>query len=143
MKLLCSIFVIISSIGLAFAAEDKLSVTDAWARPVILENRPGAAYFIIQNNSSLDDKLIKATSELAARIELHKVENVAGIMKMSQTVDIPVAANSKTEVRPGGYHLMLFGLTEKLAVGGALPLTLTFEHAGEVKITAHIMKKAP
>lgn len=127
----------------AFADEGKLSVTDAWARPVILQNRPGAAYFIIRNDTDRADKLIRVTSPLADRVELHLHKHDGDVMKMMRVEGIPVAAYGSTAVKPGGYHLMMFGLKKKLAVDDELPLTLTFEHAGEIKVMAKVRKTPP
>ncbi|PCI33923.1 MAG: hypothetical protein COB54_02685 [Alphaproteobacteria bacterium] len=143
MKFLISLIVILSSYTVSLAADSKVMVTDAWARPVILMNRPGAAYFVIHNHSDVADKLIAASTPLAERIELHVHKHLDGVMKMERVQDIPVAAQGMTTVKPGGYHLMMFGLTKKLAVGDELPLTLTFAHAGEITVTAKVQKKAP
>ena len=143
MKLIFSIILILGSISVSFAEGGVLSIRQAWARPVILMNRPGAAYFTMQNESGVADKLIKASSSLAERIELHVHRHEGGIMRMEQVTDIPVPAHESTMVKPGGYHLMLFGLKKKLAVGDELPLTLTFFHAGEIKVKAGVMKNAP
>ena len=42
------------------------------------------------------------------------------------------------EMKPGGYHIMLMGLAEPLKEGDEVDLTLTFEKAGEVKVTARV-----
>ncbi len=141
--LLCSVFMLTGLVPYSFAGEGKLSIIDPWARPVIIENRPSAAYFIIRNDSHADDQLIRVSSPLAERIELHVHRHEGGVMKMEQVENIPVPAHGTMAVEPGGYHLMLFGLRKKLATGDELPLTLTFKYAGEIRTTAKVMKKAP
>ena len=37
---------------------------------------------------------------------------------------------------------MLLGLTRKLETGATVPLTLVFEHAGEVKVDVKVQMKA-
>ena len=143
MKFLISLIVVLNSYAVSFAADAMIMVTDAWARPVILMNRPGAAYLTIHNHSEQADKLIAASTPFAERIELHVHKHLDGVMRMERVQDIPVAAQGMTTVKPGGYHLMMFGLNKKLAVGDELPLTLTFAHAGEVKVNAKVQKKAP
>ena len=146
MKLLLKLFFFIStcvlSISYAAADEGKLSVVDVWSRPTILLDRPGAAYFTIINNAAHADKLIKATTPLADRVELHVHQHEDGVMRMLEVDHIPVAANGKTEVKPGGYHLMLFGLTQKLGMGDSLPLILKLEQSGEIAVNATISKDA-
>ena len=36
----------------------------------------------------------------------------AGVMKMREVKAVDIAANGKTELKPGGYHIMLVGLTD-------------------------------
>jgi copper(I)-binding protein len=55
-------------------------------------------------------------------------------MRMRPVADIPVPANGSVTLQPGGLHLMLIGLTQPLAVGQSVPVTLRFERAGEVTI---------
>jgi periplasmic copper chaperone A len=42
------------------------------------------------------------------------------------------------ELKPGGYHLMLMGLKQKLEVGATFPLTLTFAKAPPVTVTVTV-----
>ncbi len=86
--------------------------------------------------------MIGASSSKAERVELHVHKHDMGVMKMMKVDAIPVKAHGTVLVKPGGYHLMLFGLKEKLKVGDTLPLTLKFEHADEMKIMAKVMKKS-
>jgi len=127
----------------SYAGEGKLEIEGAWTRPVILENRPTAVYFTIKNNTNGSDKLIKAVSALATRIGFHTHKHENGVMKMVQIENIPVPANSILKVEPGGYHLMVFGLSMKFRVGDEFPLVLTFAKAGRVAVIARVMKKAP
>lgn len=44
---------------------------------------------------------------------------------------------------PGGYHVMLIGLTGDLTEGMTFDLTLTFEKAGDVIIPVTVQRAAP
>ena len=48
---------------------------------------------------------------------------------LDQGLTIP--AGEEVALKPGGGHVMISGLTSPLHVGGALKLTLRFEHSGE------------
>ena len=48
------------------------------------------------------------------------------------------APGAPTVLAPGGLHIMLIGLKQKLAPGDSVPLTLVFEHAGEITIEAPV-----
>lgn len=147
MKILVSVFLLFAIPHMSFAGEGHLQITQAWARPVILQGRPGVAYFTIRNDTDREDVLVGVSSPLAERTELHMTRSEGGparvVMKMIAVKNIPVAAHSVVAVKPGGYHLMLFGLRKKLVPGDDLPLILTFARAGEIKVMAKVGKKAP
>ncbi len=114
-----------------------LTISDAWVRPPAVADQPGAAYLVIQNNGAAD-KLLAVTSEVAQRIELHESAMANGMMSMSPVPSIEVPANGRAELKPGGFHMMLLGLTRPLKVGDKVPLTLNFEKAGKVPVTADV-----
>lgn len=92
-----------------------------------------AAYIVIHNTTDKDDTLIGASADWAERIELHEVKPDAhGVMKMQQIPNMPLAAQSELELKPGGYHMMIFGVKNKLAQGTEQTITLEFEKAGKI-----------
>jgi copper(I)-binding protein len=98
-----------------------------------------AAYMVIRNGSAQEDKLLSAAGDVAKTIELHTVENKDGVMQMRPVEGgIPVPANGQAELKPGGYHVMLIGLTRELKPGDTVKLTLTFEKAGTREVTAEV-----
>jgi copper(I)-binding protein len=60
------------------------------------------------------------------------------MMAMREVPAIDVPAGSRVELAPGGLHLMLFDLLEDLQAGDTFELTLVFENAGEVTVTAEV-----
>ncbi|PKP62731.1 MAG: hypothetical protein CVT86_07040, partial [Alphaproteobacteria bacterium HGW-Alphaproteobacteria-8] len=50
-----------------------------------------------------------------------------------------LAPGAPAVLAPGGLHVMLMGLTAPLAAGDALPLTLIFEKAGSVTLSAPVI----
>ena len=61
-------------------------------------------------------------------------------MQMRPVDALPVSQSSPVKLTPGGYHLMLTGLTRPLAVGDTFPLTLTFAQAGSISTTVKVEK---
>jgi periplasmic copper chaperone A len=41
-------------------------------------------------------------------------------------------------LKPGGYHIMLINLARDLKAGEAIKLTLVFQNAGKIAVTAQI-----
>ena len=83
---------------------------------------------------------VSASSDAAGKVELHEMKNVNGMMSMSPVKQIDVPAHGKTELKPGGLHIMLFDLKKRPAPGDTLALTLTFDDGTKVPVTATIRK---
>ena len=60
------------------------------------------------------------------------------MVMMRPVGEIVVPAGGKAELKPGGYHLMLFDLKRALRTGQSIPLVLTFRDAGKVSVTATV-----
>ncbi|MBW8859702.1 MAG: copper chaperone PCu(A)C, partial [Caulobacter sp.] len=56
---------------------------------------------------------------------------------------VTLAPGAKVAFAPGGYHLMLMGLTRAQAVGGKVPLTLVFADGRRVKIELSVENGPP
>ena len=67
---------------------------------------------------------------------MHETLNVNGALRMAALKMVDVPARARVEFKPGGKHLMLFGLPATLKPGDELTLTFTFEKAGAVPVTA-------
>lgn len=115
-----------------------ITITDAWVRSSPMMERAGAAYMVIENSGAADDKLLSVTSDVSATIELHETKDVGGKMEMAQVMEIVVPAGGQAELKPGGYHVMLFDMEQGLTVGDKVNFTLNFEKAGAVTITAEV-----
>jgi copper(I)-binding protein len=118
-----------------------ITVSDAWARTSPMMERAGAAYMVLQNNGAAEDKLLSVESDVAQTIELHETKEMNGMMQMSPVPNIPVPAGGKTELKPGGLHVMLIGLNRELKAGDKVQLTLNFEKAGKVPVTAEVKEQ--
>jgi copper(I)-binding protein len=96
-----------------------------------------AAYVTITNNGDADDRLIAAKSAIARKVEIHTMEMLDGVMKMRLIEGgVPISTGEKLVLAPGGLHVMLMGLNTILAAGSQHDITLVFEKAGEVTLSA-------
>jgi copper(I)-binding protein len=113
-------------------------VAEAWARPGAA-GAESAAYLTITAPGGQADALLSASSPAANMVQLHEVSTDAQGMTGMQHIDrLDIPAGETVRLEPGGYHLMLMGLTAELAVGGTIELTLVFERAGNVVVEAEI-----
>lgn len=129
-------------VALAVWAEERTSiaVSEAWVRPTIGEGRVTAAYMTIQNIGTDTDVLRSASSPKAARVEIHETKMTdEGVMKMRPVENgLTVDRGGAVSMKPGGLHIMIMGLDEKLREGATLPLTLDFAKAGKVQLTVPV-----
>lgn len=120
------------------AAHSTIQVNTAWSRELPPTAPVGAAFLSIENHSDQPDRLINANSSIAEITELHAHIHEGDVMRMVKVDAIDVPAHGKLILEPGGYHVMLIDLKKPLVAGEQLPLTLQFEHGGQVDVTVDI-----
>jgi hypothetical protein len=103
-----------------------------YAVPSLAGVSHGAAYLRgIDNRGDQPDRLLSASSPVAARVELHHMALDAGVMRMREVAAIELPPHTVTPLRHNGpYHLMLMDLKQPLKDGDRFDLTLNFERAG-------------
>ena len=133
----------------AFAHGSKvgdLNIGHPYATPSLPGTRTGAAYITtLENTGAQPDRLLRASTPVAARVEMHEMKlDAGGVMRMRETDAIVVAPRQPIRMRPGlGLHLMLVDLTQPLKEGDTFPMTMEFERAGkvEVKVVVQVPKQ--
>ena len=116
----------------AAGAQTPITFETPWTRAAGAGGQ--GAGFITIRNAGAADRLLSATTPAAGRTELHTMIRDGDIMRMRQLPEIAVPAGGAVTLAPGGLHIMLIGLTQPLAVGEEVPLTLVFERAGPVTV---------
>jgi|SRR5690625_944685 len=116
------------------------TISDAYARATPPGAAVGAVYFKLHNQDNQADRLLRADSPVAERTEIHTHTMTDGVARMHEVPAIELPPGEVVTFQPGGYHIMLIELTAPLTAGETLPLTLTFELAGEVSLTVPIRK---
>jgi hypothetical protein len=100
----------------------------------------GAAYMVIENRGQQPDRLLRASTPQAAKVELHTIMREGDIMRMREVPAIEIPAGGRTELKPGGLHVMLMGLKAPLREGESFALGLEFEKAGRIEVPVRIEK---
>jgi len=148
MKLLTGILA--SALALAAAgaeaAEQRLgglAITQAWAAPPSAAKRTGSIYLTIRNAGPEPDWLIAAHSPAAVVTELrsHRAGPVVGPARKALGIALPVGKT--VTLKPGGELIALIDVTEPYRLGGSVPVTLIFQNAGEIAISAPVLPEAP
>jgi len=106
-------------------AQASVTATDAWVRGTVPAQKTTGVFVTLQ--SSEESKLVAVTTPAARSAEIHVSEQKHGVMHMHALDAIALPAGQRVELKPGGFHIMLVGLTRALGAGDTVPLTFTFE----------------
>ena len=120
------------------AAFAQVQIEKPWARATPPGATVGGGYLTVRNAGAAD-KLVAASSPVAAKVELHTHINDNGVMKMREVpggYDIP--AKGSFELKPGGAHLMFVDIKRPFKEGDQVTVKLKFEKAGEVSARFHV-----
>lgn len=126
---------------------DAIVFMGAWSRPAVALDGEGngVGYGILANLGEADETLINVSSDAANVIELHEVAIDDNDVMQMRPLDggIPIPAGGFAELRPGGYHIMMIGLTKDLLPDEEVTLTLEFENAEPITITYPVLIDTP
>jgi periplasmic copper chaperone A len=120
-----------------------LQIEGVWARATPPAARTGAAYLTIINPGHEPDRLVGASSPVAAQVELHAHVSEGNVARMQQLQAIDIPAGGRVSFAPGGLHVMLVNLQTPLRDGTQFQLTLRLARAGEITIEVPISRNAP
>lgn len=119
--------------GMAHAG--SIDIQGGWVRATPNGARTGAAYLTIDNQGAAEDRLTGGITAAASTVQIHEMKVDNGVMSMREvTGGLALPAHTKTELKPGSYHLMLIGLAKPIAAGDDVVLTLHFAKAGDVTV---------
>lgn len=135
---------------------DALTVDGAWARPTPEGATNGVVYFAV--TSPVDDAIvgIDVAPDVAASAMVHATTDAGGggghehhggggsgevAMTEQDRLDLP--AGDTVALAPGGLHVMLMDLPDRLVDGEHFDLTLQLEQAGTVTVDVVVSENPP
>lgn len=129
----------------ACGGSGDMEVSNVWGRNSPAAAANGAFYMTITNKTGADDRLLSASADVCAVVELHEMymrEN--DVMGMRQVLDgyIPLPQGQTVELKVGGLHVMCIDKQQEFMIGDKIPLTLEFEKAGTMEVMAEIRESA-
>lgn len=91
------------------------------------------------NSGAQPDRLVRASTPVAGRVEIHTLSTEGGVARMRELDSLALAPGQRIEMRPqAGEHLMLAQLKQPLKEGEHFPLTLEFERGGKVEVKVYV-----
>jgi copper(I)-binding protein len=116
--------------GTAFAGNAPIQVENAWMQAVPPVSEVTAAYMRIKNLGPTLLKLTGASSPIAAKIEpmitTRSERNGQVVLGMANVDSLEIPPGGVLELKPGGSHLMITGLTSHPKEGDRVKLTVRF-----------------
>jgi copper(I)-binding protein len=117
-----------------------ISLSGHWTRAMLPGQKVGGGFVTITNTGAADDRLVKVSSPLAGRAEIHEMSVIDDVMKMRPLSEgLVLPAGETVELKPGGYHMMFMGVEQPFKEGGMVPVVLTFEKAGDVELMLPVL----
>lgn len=121
------------NVGEAHSTKHKgLEVVHPWTFETRAAGGAEIVRMKIRSDSAGPDSLIEAASPNAVRVDI-----VAG----DGATSIQVPAGATVELGRDGPHLVLVGLNKRLGAYDHVPLTLTFEKAGKIKVEVMVEER--
>jgi protein SCO1/2 len=122
------------------ASVGSLQVLDAYVpRPPAGET--AALYLTIRNAGVVSDTLLGFATEASRSTSLHDMVMSDGVMRMVPMAGgLALPGGASVTLAPGGRHGMLEGLLMELEPDSGVDLTLRFAQAGELSVTARIIR---
>jgi periplasmic copper chaperone A len=115
---------------IAPADDLPIKIENAWLQALPMVAEATAAYMKIRNFGEAPLKLIGASSPIATRIEpmitTKQVRNGQEILGMEMVAEFEIPPGGILELKPGGSHLMVSGLTSHPKEGERVKLTVRF-----------------
>ena len=135
MKAIMFVLLIITSLNL-YATD--LKITDAKIRLVPPTSSVSALFMKIKNNTKKDLKITSIESNISKIVELHNMIMDNGGMQMRPVENIELKANSITELKRGGLHVMFIELKKPLKDGDIHKIKINLDDKTSVTINAKV-----
>jgi periplasmic copper chaperone A len=98
-----------------------------------------AVYAMIRNEGATSDSLLAVSTDRASHAMLHEGSMENGVARMRMVERVELAPGETVELKPGGAHVMLTGVTEPLNAGQRFTLRLRFQKSGERTVSVTVV----
>jgi len=117
-------------------------ITQAYIRATIPGTSISSAYMEIENRSDKPVTLLRITSDILPRIEMHQHTMVNGMMRMGKLESIKIESNSRIKLQPSGLHLMILDLKTPLKPEQQVEFKLHFSDNVSVSVQVPVYSLA-
>jgi periplasmic copper chaperone A len=134
--------------NIALGEDLPIKIENAWLRALPPVAEATAAYMRIRNLGEAPLKLTGASSPIATSIEpmitTKRVRNGQEILGMEAVAEFEIPPGGTLELKPGGNHLMMMGLTAHPKEGERVKLTVRFAPGDQrVDLEIPVLRQGP
>jgi copper(I)-binding protein len=124
------------------ASDPAIVVEDPWVRTTdgATDTTMTAGFMSLVNPGDANVSLTGTSSSVAMMCQVHEmVKGADGKSVMQEAKNgVVIPAGSHVHLTPGGFHIMIMGLTQKLPVGSEVTLELKFSNGTSKTVVAPV-----
>jgi len=123
------------------AGNAAVVVSGATCRPTLNGRDVTACHLTL--TARAEDRLVSVSTAAAGKVEIHDMSSEGGVMRMAALPDgVLLPMGETVRLEPRGKHLMLLELKVRLRAGDTVPLTLAFQSAPSLQVSALVVAPA-
>ncbi len=116
----------------------NVSVLEPVIKLPAVPGNPGVLYFTIQQTAGKANTLVAVHVDGAGRAEMHESKTENGVSTMAPVSSVEFSEEKPAEFKPGGYHVMLFDLSNTVKAGKDIEVTFTLANGDKVSTFAKV-----
>ena len=121
-----------------------IDIRRPWARMQTAASGEAAGFLTLTNHGPNPDRLIAASTPLAATTEIWGIKVIGPGMRMQSLENgLPLPVGMAIELKPRGYHLFFQDLAKPLVRGQKVPVMLTFATAEARQVDLIVEAEGP
>ena len=118
---------------IVLAAENPLTITNAWIQEAPPNAKMMAGYMSLTNNSNTPVTVRSVTSQSFREIGIHRTLYKDGMAKMISLESLTIPGQGAIIFEPGSYHLMMFSPEKTLSSGDKVTVSLQMKNGPTIK----------
>lgn len=112
-----------------------IAIVHPWARATPSSAPVAGGYLTLTNTGTEPDRLVSGSSTIAEGFEIHESTIVDGVARMRRIEGgVEIKPGETITLKSGGSHIMFLKPKQRLIEGEKFPVTLLFEHGGEIAV---------
>lgn len=108
----------------------EIKIEDAWIRKSTGNSSFLSLYLSIENLATETDYLVSVESNISQKAFIQKTVVIDNISKIINVKKVAIPPKTLITFKPGGIHVLLLGLNNKIKIGDQVEIKLFFEKTG-------------